>query len=234
MPAKSAQTSAITTVIFVAAGAIIVFYLLFQINLGVTKKLHGPCVATMEKTMAELQSAIDIQAKNPGDKATVPVSFGDCVIAVVLSNQDTFLDELQKRVDTLKKTDKTDISLETVFPCPKGYQSRLIGVPVPEKSVEGLVDKGKAIGSALFNNNFADVLNWAKQAAGYGLTSTCKSLQNKDSRFKNSKVLEGGASSSGVKRYCIQVTRDKGDPTKFEISAGSDKPITEAQLAQCK
>lgn len=210
-------------IIFLMAALIV--YRLF------VKEFHGQCVYDLQIAVGDISATVYNAAKHTGDKVTIPVTLGNCAIALVLSNQDTFLQELEK--------EGTDT--EAVFTCPKDYKSRIIGIPFVQKTdtssvlgkAEAVYQGGSAIGDAVFNKDNTKLKQWAADAAGFGIKAHCKSLiGSKENIFKNTVILKGGISEDTQKRYCLEIVRD--GPTTFTIDEKSQNALTEEQYSQCK
>ena len=214
---------AFAVVIFLVSALII--YRLF------VKEFHGRCVYDLQITVDDIRATVYNAAKNTGDKVTIPVTLGNCVISLVLSNQDTFLQELEK----------SGTPTEAVFTCPKDYKSRIIGIPFTQKAesggvvgtVKSIKEGGSAIIDAVANKDFTQLKQWSADAAGFGVKAYCKSLiGSKENLFSNTAILGGGISEDTQKKYCLEIIRT--GPATFSINGKSQNELTEEQYSQCK
>jgi len=188
---RTHKSKGITSVIIILMMGIVAGLLIYY---GTTKfttqKIDGKCIADSMDTLDRIQKVIS--KINTGHAASMPITLGKCIDALVFSNKEDLF--------TVFKT--ANINTDEIFHCPKEYKGIIVAVPFPEGGKGGAFD---AISDGLKKKDLKKLLNWGTSAAGLNLKSNCKNLPDENYTFANPETFRG--SKDGEKKYCLKISK---------------------------
>ena len=156
-----------------------------------TQKTDGKCIADSIDTLDRIQKVIS--KINTGHAASMPITLGKCIDALVFSNKEDLF--------TVFKT--ANINTDEIFHCPKEYKGIMVAVPFAEGGKGGAFE---AISDGLKKKDLKKMLNWGTSAAGLNLKSNCKNLPDESYSFSKAETFRG--SKDGEKKYCLEVSKN--------------------------